>query len=308
MPSRAALGFNPPLLLADEPTAHLDYIQVEGVLKLLRELANGDRLVVVATHDNRMLAIADRVVELVPSVDSRRARARTGRARGGRSAVPPGLVGRADLRHRVGRDRDRRRARRRSRGDPHRARPRCVLRRSRADLRLAALCDRAGVADRVSSWATRRAHSASASVRCRSNGSRWMPMSWPARRSRRVRRADPSGALGRLRRRFEQLGLPVDDPRDAEQRHRRDHRRDGSRDKEREATRAVVLRRRREQDARAEVDRAAGLDPDDDGTDEPDDQEMRSTASAAPKPASACDPRCSFAGASGGNGCARRTR
>ena len=63
-----ALGFNPPLLLADEPTAHLDYIQVEGVLKLLRELANGDRLVVVATHDNRMLAIADRVVELVPSV------------------------------------------------------------------------------------------------------------------------------------------------------------------------------------------------------------------------------------------------
>jgi putative ABC transport system ATP-binding protein len=63
-----ALGFNPPLLVADEPTAHLDYIQVEGVLKLLRELANGDRLVVVATHDNRMLAIADRVVELVPSV------------------------------------------------------------------------------------------------------------------------------------------------------------------------------------------------------------------------------------------------
>ncbi|HEX5615178.1 MAG TPA: ATP-binding cassette domain-containing protein [Acidimicrobiia bacterium] len=64
-----ALGADPPLLLADEPTAHLDYIQVEGVLKLLRELANGDRLVVVATHDQRMLPIADRVVELVPNVE-----------------------------------------------------------------------------------------------------------------------------------------------------------------------------------------------------------------------------------------------
>jgi len=65
-----ALGFDPPLLVADEPTAHLDYIQVEGVLKLLRELANGDRLVVIATHDQRLLPIADRVVELVPMHDN----------------------------------------------------------------------------------------------------------------------------------------------------------------------------------------------------------------------------------------------
>ena len=34
-----ALALDPPLVLADEPTAHLDYIQVEGVLRLLRELA-----------------------------------------------------------------------------------------------------------------------------------------------------------------------------------------------------------------------------------------------------------------------------
>jgi len=65
-----ALGFDPPLLVADEPTAHLDYIQVEGVLKLLRELANDDRLVVIATHDQRLLPIADRVVELVPLHDN----------------------------------------------------------------------------------------------------------------------------------------------------------------------------------------------------------------------------------------------
>jgi putative ABC transport system ATP-binding protein len=61
-----ALVQNPPLVVADEPTAHLDHIQVEGVLKLLRELAAPGRIVVVATHDDRVTHIADRVVELVP--------------------------------------------------------------------------------------------------------------------------------------------------------------------------------------------------------------------------------------------------
>ena len=61
-----ALAHDPPLVLADEPTAHLDYIQVEGVLKLLRRLAGPDRVVVVATHDERLLPLADRIVELTP--------------------------------------------------------------------------------------------------------------------------------------------------------------------------------------------------------------------------------------------------
>jgi putative ABC transport system ATP-binding protein len=61
-----ALALDPPLLLADEPTAHLDYIAVEEVLRLLRELASGDRVVVISTHDQRMLPLADHVVELVP--------------------------------------------------------------------------------------------------------------------------------------------------------------------------------------------------------------------------------------------------
>jgi putative ABC transport system ATP-binding protein len=61
-----ALVQNPPLVVADEPTAQLDHIQVEGVLKLLRELAVPGRIVVVATHDDRVTHIADRVVELVP--------------------------------------------------------------------------------------------------------------------------------------------------------------------------------------------------------------------------------------------------
>jgi len=59
-----ALAHDPPLLLADEPTAHLDYIQVEGVLGLLRQLAQPGRVVVVATHDERLLPLADRIVQL----------------------------------------------------------------------------------------------------------------------------------------------------------------------------------------------------------------------------------------------------
>ncbi|MGZ6966278.1 MAG: ATP-binding cassette domain-containing protein [Acidimicrobiia bacterium] len=73
-----ALALDPPLLLADEPTAHLDYIQVEEILRLLRDLASGERVVVISTHDQRMLPLADRVVELVPQF---------GRAEGGEPEV-----------------------------------------------------------------------------------------------------------------------------------------------------------------------------------------------------------------------------
>jgi putative ABC transport system ATP-binding protein len=61
-----ALVQDPPLVLADEPTAHLDYIQVEGILRLLRGIAAPGRMVVVATHDERITQLADNVVELVP--------------------------------------------------------------------------------------------------------------------------------------------------------------------------------------------------------------------------------------------------
>ncbi|MDP9181895.1 MAG: ATP-binding cassette domain-containing protein [Actinomycetota bacterium] len=65
-----ALAHDPPMLLADEPTAHLDYLQVEGVLSLLRTLASPGRVVVVATHDDRMLPLADRVVDLTERADA----------------------------------------------------------------------------------------------------------------------------------------------------------------------------------------------------------------------------------------------
>jgi putative ABC transport system ATP-binding protein len=60
------LAADPPVLLADEPTANLDYIQAEGIISLLRELRADGRLIIVSSHDDRLVPIADRVVHLVP--------------------------------------------------------------------------------------------------------------------------------------------------------------------------------------------------------------------------------------------------
>jgi putative ABC transport system ATP-binding protein len=59
-----ALVHDPPLLLADEPTAHLDHTQVEGVLELLAGLMDGDRVMVIATHDDRVHALGGQRVDL----------------------------------------------------------------------------------------------------------------------------------------------------------------------------------------------------------------------------------------------------
>jgi putative ABC transport system ATP-binding protein len=59
-----ALVHEPELIVADEPTAHLDYVQVEEVLRIVRNLASLGRLVVIATHDERLIPLADRTIEL----------------------------------------------------------------------------------------------------------------------------------------------------------------------------------------------------------------------------------------------------
>jgi putative ABC transport system ATP-binding protein len=61
-----ALAPEPALLLADEPTAHLDESSAAAVLDILRGSAAPGRVVMVATHDERLLPIADRIVELSP--------------------------------------------------------------------------------------------------------------------------------------------------------------------------------------------------------------------------------------------------
>ncbi len=60
-----ALANDPSLLLADEPTANLDSHHGREVMDLLRELARRqDCGVIVVSHDERLRAIADRVVWL----------------------------------------------------------------------------------------------------------------------------------------------------------------------------------------------------------------------------------------------------
>ena len=59
-----ALVHDPPLVLADEPTAHLDHTQVDGVLRLLAGLMDGERVMVIATHDDRVLALGGQRVDL----------------------------------------------------------------------------------------------------------------------------------------------------------------------------------------------------------------------------------------------------
>ncbi len=59
-----ALATNPALLIADEPTAHLDGSSVEDVCQLLRTIADAGRTVIMSTHDERLLHVADQQVQL----------------------------------------------------------------------------------------------------------------------------------------------------------------------------------------------------------------------------------------------------
>ena len=60
-----ALANDPPVLLADEPTANLDSSHGHDIGRLLRRLATEDgRSVVIVSHDERLKEIADRVLWL----------------------------------------------------------------------------------------------------------------------------------------------------------------------------------------------------------------------------------------------------
>ncbi len=58
----AVLITNPPLILLDEPTRGLDYVQKHNLTELLQELRDSGKTVVMATHDVELVAAtADRV-------------------------------------------------------------------------------------------------------------------------------------------------------------------------------------------------------------------------------------------------------
>ena len=60
-----ALASHPKIVLADEPTAALDSKSGRDVVDLMQKLAREQGCtILIVTHDNRILDVADRIVEL----------------------------------------------------------------------------------------------------------------------------------------------------------------------------------------------------------------------------------------------------
>ena len=60
-----AIAAKPPVILADEPTGNLDSASSREILKILRELHDGGRTVILITHDDGIAAQAKRVVRIM---------------------------------------------------------------------------------------------------------------------------------------------------------------------------------------------------------------------------------------------------
>ncbi|HEY5329313.1 MAG TPA: ABC transporter ATP-binding protein [Acidobacteriaceae bacterium] len=60
-----ALACNPKLLVCDEPTSSLDHESGQSIMQLLARMAKSpDRAVIIATHDPRIFAFADRIARM----------------------------------------------------------------------------------------------------------------------------------------------------------------------------------------------------------------------------------------------------
>jgi len=59
-----ALANDPPIMLVDEPTANLDEKTASDIVKILKGLKQKGKTVVVATHDQKIMELADRVLHL----------------------------------------------------------------------------------------------------------------------------------------------------------------------------------------------------------------------------------------------------
>ena len=60
-----ALVMHPVLVLADEPTGNLDTQSANSVFDLLREISSGGTTFLIVTHDPRLAARCDRLIEMV---------------------------------------------------------------------------------------------------------------------------------------------------------------------------------------------------------------------------------------------------
>lgn len=59
-----AIATEPPLILADEPTGNLDASSSDEIMRILSELHNSGKTVVIITHDNSIANMADKRIEI----------------------------------------------------------------------------------------------------------------------------------------------------------------------------------------------------------------------------------------------------
>jgi putative ABC transport system ATP-binding protein len=59
-----ALANDPPLILADEPTGNLDAKTSLKIVEILQKLKDDGKTLIVATHDERILQLADQIIYL----------------------------------------------------------------------------------------------------------------------------------------------------------------------------------------------------------------------------------------------------
>ncbi|MHA1470311.1 MAG: ATP-binding cassette domain-containing protein, partial [Candidatus Asgardarchaeia archaeon] len=60
-----ALINNPKIVLADEPTAHLDTNTGRGIIKLMKKLRDLYHVTfIISTHDPEIITIADRIIKI----------------------------------------------------------------------------------------------------------------------------------------------------------------------------------------------------------------------------------------------------
>ena len=57
-----ALANNPPVTLADEPTANLDKKTSQFIKEFFKDLKSGERTIIIATHDDALIALADMII------------------------------------------------------------------------------------------------------------------------------------------------------------------------------------------------------------------------------------------------------
>lgn len=59
-----AVAAKPPIILADEPTGNLDSKSGAEVMKIIKDLHNGGRTIILITHDNEIALEAQRIIRI----------------------------------------------------------------------------------------------------------------------------------------------------------------------------------------------------------------------------------------------------